>query len=179
MKLIDKKGQTAIYDALLFFIVMTIASAVVVATTFTFLKQNPEYLKSERNIQFANDVLDSVLISSINKTFYKKGTETFYIYQQTTENIIRFYLELKSENQGYDLSQLKSNITIKFDTATNNSMTSKWNYALYGEYLKGSTLSTIFISNKITSISQLPAERYSSVKEIQTIGAVITLYVWK
>jgi len=176
-KIIDEKAQMALYDAVLFFIIIMIASTGLYITSLNLIKQTPEYAVQQRGIQDASDILNSVSISTVNETTYTKNGEEYYVYQQTVERTIQIYLEFEYLNQStgsYSLHQIKKNITDKFDMGVRDS----YNYAVHAAYTNQSETATFFISNSINNISQLPDTRYSAVRELNS-NTTIALYIWK
>ena len=105
----NRKGQLSLFDALLFFLILTIASSGLFITTLQISKSNKNVDFNE-DIQRCSDMLNSILVQTVENTIiidtWAPGDEQFKnISYASTEELIGIYIHMSSSGR-YNVSNL-------------------------------------------------------------------------
>jgi hypothetical protein len=135
---IGRQGQSAVFDAFLFFTILTSASILTYIVPNTIANQNQELLSFEYRDELADDTLNAVMKSTINSTSFIKNGDLHSLYDADVLSAIFIYMELKHETKkgaSTDLSNLRNSIEHEFD----NAVPGEYRYSLESTYSKGSS----------------------------------------
>lgn len=173
-----ERAQLAIYDAILFFILLSIASAILYMSAISYVSHNAENTRLRYDLQTVNDIHDSVLLSIISETGYLDSGERQASVNWTVLKNIEFYLEHRYVDPGgakYDLSEMAADIAAKYELA----LLPGTHYALYSEY---KTVS-LFLSDSasVSSTADIPINRVTAIRDGFVFGerGEIYLYMWR
>ncbi|UCF08839.1 MAG: hypothetical protein JSW28_03880 [Thermoplasmata archaeon] len=176
----DEGGQFSVYDSIMFFLILIIGSAVIMASVSSMIKFNPDVSAKEYGLQYTDDVLNSVLASTIHGADFTINGESYNLSDDTVQMAIFNYLKLKQLDQTtgdvYGLAYIRSLIHQSVDIAVK----SNYNYALYSKY-SDSSYPYLYVSDTTGSLSELPDERFASKVEPYTGEEFveITLFLWR
>ncbi|MCL4326288.1 MAG: hypothetical protein M1481_05665 [Candidatus Thermoplasmatota archaeon] len=180
-RFIKKHGQTALIDSVIFFMLMLIASVILVTFTSFFLRVSPS-VNFYYQQQYTNRFLSSVLQSTVNSTHYINGGTQIYINGTfTIQYMIGEYLNLSM--MGISPSGL-ANISGIIHRYFNLGLVPPYHYAMYAYYPSAtSPKASLFFTDSathITSYTQLPNTKTASFDLVYVNGGegYIWLYVW-
>ena len=173
----NKTAQLSLYDALLFFLIIVIASTVIFIASLT-PTSIPETINVGENIRVADNTLNSILVSTINETSYIDNSDgsRIGIYDASVSEAIHHYLKLKTSGGDYDLTNLSNSIGVNIELAS----LEHYYYAFHVVYEKDPG-STLFYSNAVDKFEDLPEERVASSQVLmieEKMDATITYFVW-
>ncbi|MEW5759880.1 MAG: hypothetical protein AB1779_03845 [Candidatus Thermoplasmatota archaeon] len=179
--MVRKSGQITIFDALIFFIIVIIATSVVYYAAVSFIKSSPKHDVSERLHQYTTDVMTSVLLTTINETNFTFSGEKKVIKGASVERLIYTYIDLSILNKTsgkYNLDNIRSAINDKFLLGVGET----YAYVVYAYAINDKESSTLFLTNDVSvgSIDGLPEFYFTATKESSTgVHEVsINLYIW-
>jgi hypothetical protein len=167
---IGRRGQSAVFDAFLFFIILTSASILSYIVPSTIAKQNEQLLSSQYRNELADNTLKAVLKSTINATSFVKNGDTHDIYDVDVMSAIAVYMELKYETKKgmvCDLSDLQDDIEHEFEI----SVPGEYRYSLESTYSRDSSA----ISDIIAGEEAPKTTRSSSFFEADDGESVLTI----
>lgn len=171
----DENAISGVFDSIIFFVIMVIASAVVLSSISLYIVHNSNLDSREYSSVLVDDFLDSTLISTLNEANFTMAGETYYLHDDTIEMAIYYYLELVNEPSN-DLTNLSSGINNSFRQGVND----EYHYLMHATFTDDSE-SFLIISDSAVEITDMPNVRYSSFREILGGSSVteVTLYIWK
>jgi hypothetical protein len=180
--MISDNGQIAVYDAILFFVIITIASTVIF-TQSSYIVGGGEDLERQYMIEYTHNVKDILLKSTIKIAWYTDSDGgRIDITDSTVYNLVieEFYLL----NNGIKQKNLTDGIENSINSTLRNLVEKGYHYLLYCTYVdKTSSRPVLSVSDGNYKIENLPLERYSSSWRSNTSvlsGDVeITLFIWK
>lgn len=169
----EGKAQLAVWDAILFFIVLMIASLVVLTYSRTMSHQY-EVSNKQRLDKYAYDSFEALLKTTIDETT-DGNTPPNTLYNRTV-----LYLTLYELHRLYTGGAPGGDILNDIDTVTRDLVQSEFSYAYYAEY----DTENLLVSDTIALIDNLPDDRSSHSASYTMIDALpgdatITLHVWK
>jgi|GEM_PF-6848577 len=179
------KAQSALIDAVIFFMLMLIASAVLISFTAFYLKVTPEINYTVQQ-EYTRNFLTSALMDTINQTYYFQGNAQIFINgTNSVEQLIGIYLNLLYQGiPSSGLSVMKSQIHYIF----NMGEIVPYYYALFAYYTPNgytpkNTPYILFFSDpytKLSTPSQIPptTTAYSVMCNVGSQTGYIWLYVW-
>jgi hypothetical protein len=171
----DRRGQSAVFDAFLFFMILMVASAITYILPSTIAKQNQELLTSQYRDEFVDDTLKAVLKSTINSTSFKKNGDINNVSDIDVLSAIVIYMELKHEmNAGssHDPTDLRMDIEEEFAVAVPD----EFNYSVESTYSGGSRVTSEVIAGEEAPRTTKSASSF----EVDEGGfnLTITLLIW-
>jgi len=171
----------AIYDAILFFVIISIASTVIF-TQSSYIAGGAEDLERHNMIEYTHSVKDVLLKSTIKTTWYEDsdGNRTNLTDNTIYDLIVEeFYLL----NNGIKQENLTGGMENSINTTLRNLVETERHYLLYCTHIDGGSKLTISLSDGNYTIENLPLEKYSSnwKSNIDVLpGEVdITLFIWR
>jgi hypothetical protein len=171
-------AQLGLYDAILFFILITIASGVLYIATLSFTTV-PEAEIRGHHIEYAKDSLVIILESTIYNTNYTNDTGVVIeITNATVSYLILFDVWARHNGTIMSVEQLEADI----NTLLRNIIAWKYHYKLNVEYTAKEPHVSIVFSDMPTGY-ELPEERYTVTQRIKMIGELpgdvkLTLTLW-
>lgn len=170
-----RSGQSAVFDAVIFFIILASASALIYIIPTTIVKQNEDLLLSQYKSEVVDSTLKAVLRSTINSTSFVKNDDRHDIFDIDVHRAIQLYMELKyemSEGITCNLTELRTDIGNTFKTA----IPPEYEFSLNVTFTKGATSISEIVTGEIAPKST----KYSSSLEVDLSDAilVIVLSIW-
>lgn len=180
----DKKGQLGIFDAILFFIIIIIASSVLFIYSLTSVQETGV---RSRMLSYTDNTMTVLMRSTVNGTWYidKSGNN---ISKPPGNTNIQYLLleEFSLQDDGVPANNFTGGYEKNIKTIAENLIHPDYHYALHATYTNTTSgrVYTVFISDSINDLSKLPDERFSSSVSIPMIndksGEVqIALYIWR
>jgi len=170
-----RSGQSAVFDAVIFFIILASASVLIYIIPTTIVKHNEDLLLSQYKSEVVDSTLKAVLRSTINSTSFSKNNEKYNVFDIDVQRAIQLYIELRYEmSKGLtcDLAGLRTDIGNAFKTA----VPPEYEFSLNITYTKGATYISEIVAGEIAPKST----KYSSSSESDLGNAtlVIILSIW-
>jgi hypothetical protein len=170
-----RKGQSSLFDAILFFLVLTSASIFMYVVPGSLMSQNEELRVSEYRREFVDGTLSAVLGSTIRSTSFVKDRTEHLVFDIDTRQAIQLYMELKYEmieGSLCNLTELRRDIDNSFKTA----VPPEFEFSVDVRYVKGS----IIIEETVSGQDPPKVTKYSSVFEASTgdFEFSIVLSIW-
>jgi len=115
---LDRKGQLSLFDALLFFLILIIASGGLYIATIK-INESKEKVNFNEDTLRCSDMLNSILVQtvdniSINDSWAPNDERIKNIYYASTEELIGIYIYMKDSDR-YDVSHLPGVIKDSFN----------------------------------------------------------------
>lgn len=145
---IGRKGQSAVFDAVIFFIILTSASIFIYIVPSNLARQNEELLLSQYRTELVDNTLKAVLKSTMNSTHFEKNGEIMEVNDVDVRSAIHLYMELRYEmgkGLACNLTEMMNAIGSAFRTA----IPSGYDYSLNATYTKGETSISDIVSGEI------------------------------
>lgn len=169
------RGTAAVIDAIIFFVILLIASTVLYIGSANYLTQTTEQKSRKYTTAIIEDVHNSVLGSSINgngKVSYIDNGAVQTLSDFSVLDAIKKYVEFKALHYGLD--EMEKGIKRGYELG----VLEGYHYAVFIKV--GERLELFFSDILEDEDAPLPSERFSSVKEVGTgINITIVLYIWK
>lgn len=178
--MISDKGQIAVYDAILFFVIISIASTIIFAQSSNIIGGGDD-IEKERMIEYTHNARDVLLKSTIESTGYvdSDGYKTNLTDSTIHNLIIEYFYLLKSGLEKENLSGMENSI----NATLGNLIEEKYHYLFYCTYVDDVSKIVLSLSSGNHAIENLPLERYSSnwKSSVSVLpGNIdITLFIWK
>ncbi len=175
-----RKGQSAMYDGMLFFVLMLISSGIVMITTLR-ASNETNVNESAYLSEYADATLYSILKSTINYTYYYDSTGTVLKQINRTNKMVSELL-LEDISVRYSDNTPDESLTEVFEKSIKDIVDAatypEYRYSLVAQY------QDVSLEIKGKSVGALPAERHASYMELAGIEPIegkvaITLYVWR
>ncbi|MEM3341571.1 MAG: hypothetical protein QW728_02660 [Thermoplasmata archaeon] len=174
------RGQSAVYDAIIFFILIIIASGV--ALLFASLASSDQDTgKKSFNLAFAEDFLDCLLQSTVNYTFYEKKSGGFvnltdkFVNELIVEDVNARYNDLAVP------SSLK-NLNASIQQIGDGMAVPQFRWCLHYTYSEDGGKTTPVKVLILSSYVQAPADQHfgstAVIKNTSPLTGDITATVW-
>ena len=183
----NRRGQSALFDAIIFLIIMLVASAIVY-TYSAHAFRSQEIVSHEDMMRYAEETRHALMQSTLNHTWYFDNNGNNISKPPGSTNIHDLLLE---ELSLLDDGALSENFADGYEKDINITartlIRSGYHYAIHATYtnIETNDTSLILISDTIENISELPDERASiswnplMIKEEQSGSATIVFYIWR
>lgn len=183
----NKWGQSALFDAIMFLIIMLLASMIVytyIADAF----RSQEIISYEDMSAYAEETKHALIQSTLNHTWYFDKTGSNISKPPGSTNIYDLLLEeLSLLDDGVPIDNFADGYEKHINKTARMLIRTGYHYAIYATYTNSETndASWILISDIINNISGLPDERISilwhppMMKEGQSGNATIAFYIWR
>lgn len=172
----NARAQVGFYDAMLFMIIMFIASAGIYSATHYFLGKDEVDVR-KLDAQFVLDLQSSLFHSTLVNITYVNASNKETLKEVDVETALKIDIAMRIRNEGKpEIEDIEEKIKAKLFVGCMGI----YRFAFYVPYEKG----VIFISDFLGSIEELEtkvANKVSSVYDIYLEGKGIstTLYIWK
>ncbi len=178
------EGFLSALDAIFFAIILLLVSLTIFQISSTTQNQEMEMRSNEIKREYAEDIHEVVLDSTISQTSYfnESSSEVFKHENITVESALKLYLYLddleeEHEDLNYELSSIREDIDEKYERGAWE--VSRFRYAVRARY-EGSEF---FISSEtnMTSEDDLPHTKtaYSTHTTLRFEKINITLFIWR
>lgn len=170
-----RSGQSAVFDAVIFFLILASASVLIYIIPTTIVKQNEDLLHSHYKREVVDSTLKAVLRSTINSTSFMKNGDKHDVFDIDVHRAIQLYMELRyemSEGLTCNLTELRTDIGNAFKTA----VPPEYEFSLNVTFTKGANSILEIVAGEIAPKST----KYSSSSESDLGDAtlVIILSIW-
>jgi len=179
----DEHGQSAVYDALIFFILIIIASGV--AFFFASMAASDQDTgKKGYNLAFAEDFFDCLLQSTVNYTFYEKKSGGMvnltdkFVNELIVEDVNARYNDIAVESS---LANLNASIQRIGDGMAVPQFRWCIYYSYYEEGKTTSDVDVLVLSSYVKAPSPLHFGSTTTIKNTSPLrgNIVVTLWMWE
>jgi hypothetical protein len=109
-----EEGQSAMFDALLFFLLMLISSGILLYYTTNVQKPVTLITKQDRNLEFTYDLLVAYMTSTVNETSYKTSVDgndvEIALEDEAVVEVVMEIMFIQKYNSGADWSRMAYDI---------------------------------------------------------------------
>jgi len=183
----SRRGQSALFDAFMFLIIMLIASVIVyIYSTHAFRAQ--EIVSYDDMMRYTEETKHALMQSTLNHTWYTDKDGNNISKPPGSTNIHDLLLEeLSLLSDGIPADNFAEGYERHINETTRMLVRSGYHYAIHAAYTNTATNNTswILISDIINNISELPDERASiswhpsMIKNAGSESAMIAFYIWR
>ena len=172
----DLEGQTALVDAIIFMILMSLASGIILGSGGGAAAWQSEI---EGLQQYSDDFSDTLLameVESPNYTDPEGNTITMNGSVSSISQLLSDAAIINFQSAGQaNLSSYEAAI----QNAGNSLIRPGYGYAAYS-HVEGQENQTIFLSNQVDEFGEMPDERYASQRlyEVDDVQVNITIFIW-
>jgi acyl carrier protein len=170
-----KRGQSAVFDAFLFFMILMVASVLTYLVPSTIANHNQELLASQYRDEFVDDTLKAVLRGTINSTSFVKNDDIHYVYDVDVLSAVVIYMELKQEMKT-GISCNSTNLRMDIEEEFAIAVPSEYSYSVESTYSAGSfEISDVIAGEEVPKVT-----KSASTFEVSDGGNIltITLFIW-
>lgn len=188
LKLVGNKwGQSALFDAFLFLIIILLAS-MIIYTYIAHAFRSQEIISREDMMEYAEETRHALMQSTLNHTWYFDKAGNNISKPPGSTNVHYLLLEeLSLLDDGVPADNFAEGYEKHINKTARMLIRSGYHYAIHATYTNSETNDTnwILISDTINNISELPDERASfswnasMMKEEQSGSATIVFYIWR